>query len=95
MALRLVAEKAPIGASYRSVGRLDMTVQEGAFAHVDGPGGIRAERRNDVMSVVVVKPAQYPLTFVGAIVAVGIFQEDEIIALGHIDAFVAEFEARG
>jgi len=55
------------------VGGLDVGVEEGAFSHVDGAGGIGAEGGDDVVGVVVVETAENDFAEVGFVVAVGVF----------------------
>lgn len=73
VALRAVAEEASVRATDGAVGGFDITVEEGAFAHVDGAGGVSTEGADDVVGVVVVETAQDDFADIGFVVAVGIF----------------------
>ena len=95
VALRAVAEKSAVGTADGAVGRFDVAVEEGPLPHVDGAGGIGAEGADDVVGVVVIESAEDDFANVGFIVAVGIFEEDEVVALGDVDAVVRDFESGG
>ena len=49
-----------------------VTVQEGSFAHVDGPGRVGTESGNRVMGIVIIKPAHNDVPFIVTIVGVAI-----------------------
>jgi len=70
------------------VGGFDVGMEEGALAHVDGAGGISTEGGDDVVGVVVVEAAEDDFAVVCFVVAVGVFEEDEVVALGDVDAVV-------
>ena len=95
LALWAVAEEAAVGGADGAVGGFDVAVEEGAFAHVDGAGRVGAEGADDVVGVVVVEAAEDDFSGVGAVVAVGVLEEDEVGSLGDIDAFGSELEAGG
>jgi len=88
VALRAVAEEAAVGTADGAVGRFDVAVEEGAFAHVDGAGGVGTEGADDVVGVVVVEAAEDDFADVGFVVAVGVFEEDEVVSLSEVDAVV-------
>ena len=77
----IVAKEASVRAADGAVGRFDITVKEGAFAHVDRAGWVGAESGNGVVGVVVVEAAEDDFGFVGAVIAVGVAEVDQGIAL--------------
>ena len=88
IALRGETEEAAVGTADGTVRRFDVGVKEGAFAHVDGAGGIGAEGGDDVVGVVVVEAAEDDLADVGFVITVGVLQADEVIALRDVNAVV-------
>ena len=65
-----------------------MGVEEGAFSHVDGAGGIGAEGGDDVVGVMVIESTEDDFAMVGFVIVVGVFEEDEVVALSDVDAVV-------
>jgi hypothetical protein len=95
VALGRVAEEAAIGTADGAVGGFDVAVEEGAFAHVDGAGGIGAEGADDVVGVVIIESAEDDFADVGFVVAVGVFEEDEVVSLSDVNAVVGDLKSGG
>jgi len=95
VALRGVAEESAVGAADGAVGGFDVGMEKGAFAHVDGAGGIGAKGGDDVVGVVIVEAAEDDFADVYFVVVVGVLQEDEVVALGDVNSVVGDFESGG
>ena len=91
-ALGRVAEEAAVGAAFDAVGGLDVAVQERALGQVEGAGRVGPEGADRVVRIVVVEAAQDDLGAVGAAIAVGVAQQDEVTALREVDALGGELE---
>ena len=92
--LRGITEPTAVGAALDTVRRLDVAVQEGAFAHVEGTGRIGLESVDRVVGVMVVEAAEDDVALVGDPIAIGVAQEHEVAALRNVDAFGGELERK-
>src|SRR5690606_1701167 len=91
--VRLVAEDPRILEADRSVGGLHLRVQEGPLLKIERPIRAPGEGAERVVTVLCAETVQKDASLVGAAVAIGVFQEDEVGLLGHVYATVAEFES--
>ena len=89
---RAVAEEATVGGTHRPVNRLHVAVQKHALGHVNRPGGIHAKRRDRVVRIVIVKPAQQHFLGVVLIIAIGVAQENKAAALRHVYTIMRDFK---
>ena len=89
---RTVAEKPAVGTAHGAVHRLHVTVKKHALGHVNCPGCIHAKRRDRVVRIVIVKPAQQHLLGVILVIAIGIAQKNKTATLRHVHAVMRDLK---
>ena len=77
----------------RSPRSFNLRVMERPFLHVDGSAGIQYEAVDRMVRIGGVEPVDQTFLDVVFVVAVRVFQEQQIRPLGHQDAAVPEFES--
>ena len=93
LSLSVVAEDAGIGAPLRATDRLHRRLMKRALLHEQPAGRIAREGTDRVVRVGRIEPVEYDLADVSLVIAVGVFQEDEVRLLRDVEPAVGDLEA--
>ena len=87
-----VAEKPAVYATHRTVSSFDVRVEKYPLSHEKSAGWIGTESADGMVSVMGVEATQNDFSGVGAVVAVGVPEQDEIGRLRDINALRGKFK---
>ena len=93
LSLSVVAEDAGIGAPLRATDRLHRRLMKRALLHEQPAGRIAREGTDRVVRVCRIEPVEHDLAEISLVIAVGVFQEDEVRLLRDVEPAVGDLEA--
>src|SRR5690606_4278207 len=94
-ALGTVPVKTTVCSPHGAVWRLDIGMQKGALAHVDGPGGIRSISTVCMVCIMIIKSTEQDITSVGFVIAICIGDQYQVSALRNIYTLRRQLETDG